>query len=109
MKEIIKYSDGPANIIGYGFGPGYKQLLCTIIPCKLNRAPNLKSSNLKSKIRKLGFYKGVELPDPKKLLAGSGKVHQYVEIRTENDVKDRAIKKFLNEALKAYRKRLKTI
>jgi len=27
LKQIIEYPDGPANIIGYGYGPGYKQLL----------------------------------------------------------------------------------
>ncbi len=91
LKLIIEYPDGPANIIGYGFGPGYKQLLCTIIPSK--------------KGIKLGFYKGSELPDPKKLLTGSGKVHRHVEIKSENDVKDPAIKKLVDEALKAYHKR----
>ena len=95
LKEITEYPDGPANIIGYGFGPGYKQLLCTIIP-------SMKGI-------KLGFYKGSELPDPKNLLAGSGKVHRYVEIKSENDVKDPAIKKLLGEALKAYHRRLNAI
>ena len=95
LKQIIEYPDGPANIIGYGFGPGYKQLLCTIIPSR--------------KGIKLGFYKGSELPDPKKLLTGSGKVHRYVEIKSENDVKDPAIKKLIDEALKAYHARLKAI
>ena len=95
LKEITEYPDGPANIIGYGFGPGYKQLLCTIIP-------SMKGI-------KLGFYKGSELPDPKNLLAGSGKVHRYIEIKSENDVKDPAIKKLLGEALKAYHRRLNAI
>ena len=93
LKQIIEYPDGPANIIGYGYGPGYKQLLCTIIPSK--------------KGIKLGFYKGSELPDPKKLLTGSGKVHRHVAIKSENDVKDPAIKKLVDEALKAYHKRSK--
>jgi len=94
LKQIIEYPDGPANIIGYGYGPGYKQLLCTIIPSK--------------KGIKLGFYKGSELPDPKKLLTGSGKVHRYVEIKSESDLKDTAIKKLVDEALSAYHKRLES-
>ena len=93
LNQIIEYPDGPANIIGYGFGPGYKQLICTIIPSK--------------KGIKLGFYKGSELPDPKMLLTGSGKVHRYVEIKSEHAVKDPAVKKLLDEALKAYRTRIK--
>ena len=68
LKEITEYPDGPANITG--FGPGYKQLLCTIIP-------SMKGI-------KLGFYKGSELPDPKNRLARAGKVHRYVEIKSEN-------------------------
>ena len=91
LKEIIEYPDGPANIIGYGYGPGYKALLCTIIPSK--------------KGIKLGFYKGSELPDPKKLLTGSGKVHRYVEIRSEDDIKNTGIKRLVAEALKAYEAR----
>jgi hypothetical protein len=91
LKAIIEYPDGPANIIGYGYGPGYKDLICTIIPSK--------------KGIKLGFYKGSELPDPQKLLTGSGKVHKYVDIKSEKDIKSPAIKKLLVAALKAYDKR----
>ncbi len=73
--------------------PDTRQLVCTIIPSK--------------KGIKLGFYKGSELPDPKKLLTGSGKVHRYVEIKSENDMQDPAIKKLVEEGLKAYNKRVK--
>ena len=93
LKQITEYPDGPANIIGYGFGPGYKALVCTIIPSK--------------KGIKLGFYKGSELPDPRKLLTGSGKVHRYVEIKSKDDIQSPAIKKLLEEGLKAYNRRAK--
>jgi hypothetical protein len=92
LKQITEYPDGPANIIGFGFGPGYKALVCTIIPSK--------------KGIKLGFYKGSELPDPGKLLTGSGKVHRYVEIKSEKDIQNPAIKKLLEEGLKAYKRRV---
>ena len=91
LSGIIEYPDAPANIIGYGFGPGYKDLICTIIPSK--------------KGIKLGFYKGSELPDPEKLLTGTGKVHKYVEIKSENDISNPDLKKLLMNALKAYGKR----
>src|SRR5688572_33346143 len=78
LKQITEYPDGPANIIGYGYAPGYKALVCTIIPSK--------------KGIKLGFYNGSVLPDPKKLLTGSGKVHRYVEIKSEHDIQNPAIK-----------------
>lgn len=94
LKAIIEYPDGPANIIGYGYGPGYKDLICTIIPSK--------------KGIKLGFYKGTELPDPQKLLTGTGKVHKYVEIKSEKDIKNPAVKKLLTAALKAHDRRTST-
>lgn len=69
LKGVTEQPDPTANVIGYNYGAGYKDLICTII--------------LSKKGIKLGFYKGSELPDPKKLLTGSGKVHRYVEINSE--------------------------
>jgi hypothetical protein len=87
LKDIIEIPDDSAGIIGYGYGQGYKDMICTIIPSK--------------KGIKLGFYKGSELHDPEHLLTGSGKVHKYVEIRSAYDVKNPALKKLLYEASKA--------
>src|SRR5687767_16031613 len=91
LKDIIEYPDSSATIIGYGYGPGYKETICTIIPSK--------------KGIKLGFYRGSKLPDPKKLLTGTGKVHRYVEIKSEKDLSNPALKKLVAAALKSYAKR----
>jgi hypothetical protein len=91
LKDIIEYPDSSANIIGYGYGPGYKETICTIIPSK--------------KGIKLGFYKGSKLPDPKKLLTGTGKVHRHVEITSENDLSNPALKMLVAAALKFHAKR----
>lgn len=93
LPAIIEYPDEPANIIGYGYGPGYKDSICTIIPSK--------------KGIKLGFYKATELPDPHHLLTGSGKVHKYVDINSEQNIHQPALKQLLQEALKAYHARNK--
>ena len=93
FKDILEIPDNSANIIGYGYGTGYKDLICTILLSKQGV--------------KLGFNKGSELPDPQKLLTGTGKVHRFVEIKTEQDIKDPALKKLLTEALKAYQLRKK--
>ena len=85
LKGIAEMPDVPANIIGYGFGTGYKDVICTIIPSK--------------KGIKLGFYKGSELHDPENLLTGSGKVHKYVEIKSSPDLQNLALKKLLDEAV----------
>ena len=93
LKGVTEQVDVPANMVAYGYGPGYKDMICTMIPSK--------------KGVKLGFYKGSELPDPAKLLAGSGKLHKYVEIKSGADVKSPALKALLSEALKAYKERIK--
>ena len=92
LKGITEQPDPKANVIGYSYGAGYKDLICTII--------------LSKKGTKLGFYKGSELPDPKKLLTGSGKVHRYVEISSEEDVRNPALLELLEHAVVAREKRL---
>ena len=92
LKGVIEQPDPKANVIGYSYGAGYKDLICTII--------------LSKKGIKLGFYKGADLPDPKKLLTGSGKVHRYVEINSEEDIRNPALLKLLEHAVQARKKRL---
>jgi hypothetical protein len=91
LKDIMEMPDNSINLVGYGYGTGYRDIICTILLSKQGV--------------KLGFYKGAELPDPQKLLTGTGKVHRFVEIKTEQDIKNPALKKLLTEALKAYQKR----
>ena len=93
IKGVIEIPDNSANLIGYGFGSGYKDLICTILLSKQGV--------------KLGFNRGSELPDPQKLLTGSGKVHRFVEVKTLSDIKSPGLKKLIAEALKAYELRKK--
>ena len=93
LKDIMEIPDNSVNLIGYGYGTGYKDLICVIM--------------LSKKGVKLGFNKGSELPDPQKLLTGTGKVNRFVGIKNEQDIKNPALKKLLSEALKAYQKRKK--
>ena len=93
LKDITEIPDNSVNLIGYGYSTGYKDLICTILISKQRV--------------KLGFNRGSELPDPQKLLTGTGKVHRFVEIKTGKDIKNPALKKLMAEALKAYEKRKK--
>lgn len=93
LKGCTEIPDSSANIIGYGYGTGYTDTVCVIIPSK--------------KGIKLGFYKGSELHDPEKLLTGSGKVHRYVEIKSEKDLGKRALKQLIKEAITARKSRTK--
>jgi hypothetical protein len=89
FPDIHEELDVAARIIAYGFGPKYSDNICTIIPSKTGL--------------KLGFYKGTELPDPKCLLQGTGKVHKYVLIKNETDIQSKELNALLKEAFKAYR------
>lgn len=92
LENIAEQADQSANIVGYGYGPGYKDMICTIM--------------LSKKGVKLGLYKGTELPDPAHLLMGTGKVHKFVEIHSAKEIREPALKNLLKEAVKAHQDRL---
>lgn len=93
LPGVEETVDLPAKMLAYGYGSKYADSICTII--------------LSQKGIKIGFYKGTELPDPKGLLEGSGKVHKYVQINKPEDTKNPALKALLLEALNAYKARSK--
>lgn len=95
IKNVVEQPDHSANIIGYGLGKGYKGLVCTLIPSK--------------KGIKIGFYKGVELPDPGKLLSGSGKLHRFVEIKSGKDIENPDLKALLRNAINSCKSRIVAI
>jgi hypothetical protein len=95
LPGVSEIPDPAAKMLAYGYGPGYKDMICTIL--------------LSKKGVKLGFYKGSELPDPAGLLTGSGKVHRYVGIKTNTDLKNKNLTSLLAAALQAYHKRSKKI
>src|SRR5436190_19206970 len=79
--EII---DGPARVIGYSVAPGYRGLICTIILSKAGV--------------KVGIVNGASLPDPAGLMEGCGRVHKYVRIQSENDLRRAALRALLRSA-----------
>jgi hypothetical protein len=103
LPGIEEAADFPAKLISYSYGPGYKGTLFTLI--------------LSQKGVKLGVVRGVELPDPKKLMTGEGlpdpkklmtgegKVHRHVQLRVPADLDRSGLKPLLNAAVKAWRAR----
>lgn len=83
--------DASAKLLAYRYAPGYKGLVCTLI---------LSQTGVK-----LGIFRGAELPDPRHLLAGAGKVHRHVQLRTTADLKQPGLRPLLKVALAAWRKR----
>jgi hypothetical protein len=92
VREAQEIVDSSAPVIGYGYGSGYKDMICTMI---------LSKSGVK-----LGLAGGASLPDPQKLMEGTGKVHRYVQLKRASDLKRRGLKSLLRAALDAYRERL---
>jgi hypothetical protein len=83
--------DETAKVIGYGYGSGYKGIVCTLL---------LSRTGVK-----IGIARGAELPDPKQLMQGSGKVHRHVQLRTVADLRRPGLKPLLKAALAAWKKR----
>ena len=72
IPDASETLDEQGRVVGYGVGTGYAGLVCTIIPSKTGV--------------KLGIVRGAALPDPRKLLEGSGKRHRYVQIAQPSDL-----------------------
>ena len=85
VPEAMETVDRKANLIAYGIGPGYTGLVCTILLSKTGV--------------KLGIVGGASLPDPKKLLAGAGKVHRHVPIVKVSDARQAGVKALLKACL----------
>lgn len=74
LPGCTELPDKPAKLIGYGFGTGYKDTICTLL---------ISKSGVK-----IGFYRGAFLDDPDKLLEGTGKVHKYVAIKQADAINE---------------------
>jgi hypothetical protein len=92
IPEAQQTIDDSAAVVGYGYAPGYKAMICTVI---------LSQTGVK-----LGLAYGASLADPKRLLAGSGKVHRYVALRTADDLRQPGLIELLRAASRAARARL---
>ena len=92
LPDVAEQLDLPAKMIAYCYGQKYAEMICSIIPSK--------------KGIKLGFYKGVELPDPNNLLKGTGRFSRYIEINLNEQINSSAITQLLKSALAAYKKRM---
>ena len=56
----------------------------------------------------VGFFRGGELPDPKGLLEGTGKVMRHVKLRAGNDVDAKALTKLIEAAYVDMKKRVQS-
>ena len=94
LPDVEETVDGSMPLISFGYGPGYRGMVCTLI--------------LSKKGVKLGLVRGSELADPRGLLEGSGKVHKYVQLRVPADLRKPGLKPLIAAALAAWRIRQQT-
>ncbi|HSE44047.1 MAG TPA: hypothetical protein VLA89_01830 [Gemmatimonadales bacterium] len=91
IPGAVEVVDTKTAVVGYGYGTGYKDLVCTLI---------LSKGGVK-----LGLVGGASLPDPRKLLEGSGKVHRYVPLGRPADLRRPGLRPLLHATLSGWRRR----
>ena len=87
VKETV---DPTGPYITYAYEPGYKDVVSYITVSKQGV--------------KLGVARGTSLPDPKKLLQGSGKANRHVVIKTLDDLETPGLRQVVRAALAAWKR-----
>jgi hypothetical protein len=90
LPKVEESIDRTGPYITYGYGPGYKGVVGYI--------------TVNQKGVKLGVAGGASLPDPKKLLQGSGKSNRHVVISTPADLQTPGLRQLVRAALAAWKK-----
>lgn len=91
LPEAEETVDPTASVLSYGYGPGYRGMICTLL---------LSKSGVK-----IGFVHGAELADPAGILEGSGKKHKYIQLKTASDLNRAGVKQLIEAAYAARRQR----
>jgi hypothetical protein len=91
LPDAVEIPDAQAKLIGYGYGPGYKDMVVALILSKHGV--------------KIGLVQGASLPDPAALLKGAGKVHRYIEIFTRDQLLRDEVRHLIEAALSSWRER----
>ena len=84
IPSAVEEIDRPARLLGYSYDRTYRTTICVIMPLK--GAVNL------------GLARGVDLPDPSGLLAGTGKRARHVKITSSDQVHSLALRALLEAA-----------
>jgi hypothetical protein len=94
LPGAVEIPDAKASVVGYGFGSGYNDMVATLI--------------LSKTAVKIGLVQGASLPDPNSLLEGSGKVHRYIVVTTQEQLRRPEIRQLIEAGVSASRQRSKS-
>lgn len=89
ILDAIEMPDPSSRIIAYGYGSGYKDIICSITPSKTGV--------------KLKIVRGAVLPDPDNLLRGTGKLHRHIALLKPTDLEEPGIVRMLAAAVSAWK------
>ena len=86
FPNCVEQIDAKSGMIAYGFNKTYQGMVFAIIT-------HMKHVNLI-------FSKGTQVPDPSKLLSGTGRQARHVKIKSEAETENPELRMLLEEALK---------
>ena len=84
-------TDPKAGLIAYGYGPGYKNVVATLI--------------LGRQSVKIGVPYSAAFDDPFRLLAGTGKVHRHIAVDSVSDLGRPGVSALLAASREAWQRR----
>ncbi len=85
FPSALEQVDLPSRLLAYGTSAKYADTEFTLMP--------------QAKWVNLGIYRALELPDPQKLLQGTGKLHRHVKLHDLTDLKSHALRALLQAAV----------
>ena len=91
LPRVAEEADASAPVIGYGYGAGYRGMVCTLILSKAGV--------------KLGLVRGGDLEDPLGLLEGKGKVHRYISLSGPSDLRKPGVRELVKATHTAWEER----
>lgn len=91
LPQAEETVDPTAAVLSYGYGAGYRGMICTVL---------LSKSGVK-----IGLVGGAELADPHGLLEGAGKKHKYIQLHTASDLAGPGVKQLIEAAYAAWQER----
>jgi hypothetical protein len=84
IPDAIEIVDPPSNIIAYGIGTRYKDMICAIAPF-----PNHVN---------LMLSQGAQLPDPLLILRGGGRKARHIRLAVLEEIERPAVRKMIETA-----------